>query len=315
MSIVERVAELLEPIERTSPKPSASKPDLIERIANPTFDIAEFPGRERITQIDVDLRAVELKAKTTQPGPLSKDSANLFFRIDRNQLRRQSIITPDSERTSNAESFRLIKQRILANLSKSEAGMPANLVMVTSALPGEGKTFCAVNLAISMAMEMDRSVVLVDADVAQPAVPMALGVIAERGLLDILSGKMRLSEVLGKTDISNLKFLPAGTAHQHSTELLASEAMRLLLHELTERYHDRVIVFDSPPLLAASEASALAAQMGQIVIVVEAGKTSEAALKAALSRIETSNVAGLILNKGEDPGLRYHHGEYGKVAK
>jgi exopolysaccharide/PEP-CTERM locus tyrosine autokinase len=222
------------------------------------------------------------------------------------------MITPDGERTPNAESFRRIKRQILANVAKSKAGAPANLVLVTSALAGEGKTFCAINLAISIALEMDRTVLLVDADVAKPSVPQALGLKAEQGLLNVLlDRRINLAEVLWNTDIGKLTLLPAGTAHQHATELLASDAMRVLLQEMAERYHDRIIIFDSPPLLGASEAGVLASQMGQIVMVVEAGKTSEAALKAALGRIESSNVTGLLLNKGEGPGRGYDYGGYG----
>ena len=184
--------------------------------------------------------------------------------------------------------------------------------MVTSALPGEGKTFCAINLAISIALEMDRTVLLVDADVAKPSVPQALGLEADKGLMDVLlDRRVDLADVLWKTDIGRLTLLPVGTAHKHATELLASDAMRGLLHEMAERYHDRIIIFDSPPLLAASEAGVLASQMGQIVVVVESGKTSEAALKDALGRIDSSRVAGLLLNKGESPSLGYGYGGYG----
>jgi exopolysaccharide/PEP-CTERM locus tyrosine autokinase len=185
-------------------------------------------------------------------------------------------------------------------------------VLVTSALAGEGKTFCAINLAISIAMEMDHTVLLVDADVAKPSIPQALGVEAERGLMDVLlDSKIDLAEVLCKTDIVKLALLPAGRAHQHATELLASDAMRVLLQEMAEHHRDRIVIFDSPPLLVASEAGVLASQMGQIVMVVEAGRTSEAALRDALGRIESSNVVGLLLNKGEGPGLGYGYGGYG----
>jgi receptor protein-tyrosine kinase len=127
----------------------------------------------------------------------------------------------------------------------------------------------------------------------------------------LLDRGIDLSEVLWRTDIGGLSLLPVGTAHRHATELLASDAMRDLLHELADRYHDRVVIFDSPPLLAASEAGALASQMGQIVVVVESGKTSEAVLKSALGRIEPSRIAGLLLNKGEGPSLDYGYDGYG----
>jgi exopolysaccharide/PEP-CTERM locus tyrosine autokinase len=232
--------------------------------------------------------------------------------VDRDQLRRQRMITPDGERTPIAEGFRRIKRQILVNVANPKAGAPANLVLVTSALAGEGKTFCAINLAISIALEMDLTVLLVDADVAKPSIPQALGLEAEKGLMDVLlDRRIDLAEVLCKTDIGKLTLLPAGTAHQHATELLASDAMRELLREMAERYRDRIIIFDSPPLLAASEAGVLANQMGQIVMVVEAGKTTQAALKDALDRIDSSKVAGLLLNKGQGPGLGYYYGGYG----
>jgi exopolysaccharide/PEP-CTERM locus tyrosine autokinase len=228
------------------------------------------------------------------------------------------MITPDGERSPIAENFRRIKRQILANVASSKPGAPANLVMVTSALAGEGKTFCAINLAISIALEMDYSVLLVDADVAKPSIPQLLGLDAGKGLMDLLvDQRIELAEVLCQTDIGKLMLLPGGTEHQHATELLASGAMRELLREMADRYQDqdRIVIFDSPPLLAASEASVLASQMGQIVMVVETGKTTEAALKNALSRIESTNIAGLVLNKGDGPGLVYGYGGYGNGPK
>ena len=309
MSIIERVAELLGSVPQTHQKPSAAgegadtlEPNLIERAAGDISRRPDFPE-------DKDL-AVESKAKARPARPTSRTTRTL--RVDVDRLRRQSMITPDGERTPIAEGFRRIKRQILANVANAKAGAPANLVLVTSALAEEGKTFCAVNLAISIALEMDRTVLLVDADVAKPSIPQALGLEAEKGLMDVLlDRRIDLAEVLLKTDVGKLTFLPAGTTHQHATELLASDAMRVLLQEMAERYRDRIIIFDSPPLLAASEAGVLASQMGQIVVVVEAGKTSEAALKDALGRIESSNVAGLLLNKGEGPGLGYYYGGYG----
>ena len=297
MSIIERVAELLGPVPQTHQKSSTAgeragnlEPDLIERAAG-----------------DISRRQAARAAGRTARS----------LRVDRERLRRQSMITPDGERTAIAESFRRIKRHILANLAGPRTGTPpANLVLVTSALAGEGKTFCAINLAISIALEMDRTVLLVDADVANPSVPQALGLEVGKGLMDVLlDRRIDLAEVLLKIDVGKLTLMPAGTAHKHATELLSSAAMHGLLHEMAERYHDRIIIFDSPPLLSASEAGVLATQMGQIVVVVEAGKTSQAALKDALSRIEASNVAGLLLNKGEGPGLGLHYGGYGYGAK
>lgn len=341
MGIIERAAALLGPIERPNSKVSGlGEPAPIERAVGERTE----PGFLEVSELAVQLEAieravsgrtdgsglpetgefaalvnaqsvaVESKGKSGRARPTSSTTRTL--RVDRDQLRRQSIITPDSERTPNAESFRRIKRQILANANKSRAGAPANLVLVTSALAGEGKTFCAINLAISIAAEMDRTVLLVDVDVAKPSVLQAFGLKAKKGLMDVLlDRRIDLAEVLWNTDIGKLTLLPVGTSQKHSTELLASDAMHGLLREMAERYDDRIIIFDSPPLLAASEAGALASQMGQIVMVVEAGKTSEAVLKAALSRVESSIVTGLVLNKGEHPGREFDYGDYGKGAK
>src|SRR5882672_2360947 len=295
MSIIERVAELLGPIAPRNPKyrplsgaDAAAHAGLVERAAD--------QGNERFKGPEI---------RPTRPVRTTARTLN----IDLDSLRSQSILTPDAVRTPVAEGFRRIKRRILANLANSKAGAPTNLVMVTSALPGEGKTFCATNLAISIALEMDRTVLLVDADVAKPSMPRTLGLEAEQGLMDVLlDPRIDLADVLWKTTIDKLMLLPAGTTHQHATELLASEAMAMLLQEMAARYRDRVIVFDSPPLLAASEASALAHHMGQIVMVVEAGRTTERALKDAVARIESSNVVGIVLNKGPGAGLGYSGG-------
>jgi len=312
------MAELLEPVEGLEHKQVRSgNLGSIERDsghASARDASGSAHARDLAAQLEADVIAGEFKSRTIPAGLAGE--APEAFKIDREHLRRQSIITPEAERTPNSESFRRIKRQVLAKVSRAGTGGRANLIMVTSALPGEGKTFCAVNLAISMAMEMDRTVLLVDADVAKPSVPKVLGIKATRGLLDVLlDRKIDLAEVLRKTDINKLTLLPAGTPNAHATELLASNAMGTLLGEIAERYADRVVIFDSPPLLAASEAGVLANRAGQIVMVVEAGKTSEAVLKAALGRIDTSNVTGLLLNKAEAPALRYDYGEYGNLAK
>lgn len=299
MSIIERAAELLRSTPLTGPKPSTAnkgagnlEQDLIARVAENIGRGGAFP-----------------EARPTQ----SIGRTARIFRVDRQRLRQQSMIMPDGERSAIAESFRHIKRTILANAADPKVGAPpANLLMVTSASPGEGKTFCAINLAISIALEVDRTVLLVDGDVAKPGVPQALGLEADKGLMDVLlDRRIDLAEVLWKTDIGSLTLMPVGTSRKNATELLASDAMRDLLRELAEHHRERIIIFDSPPLLAASEAGVLASQMGQIVVVVEAGRTTETVLKDALDRIDAGRVAGLLLNKGEDINLKYGYGGYG----
>jgi exopolysaccharide/PEP-CTERM locus tyrosine autokinase len=268
-------------------------------------------------------RSIRMEADSAQePGPISAVASaftpaqaprRITLNIER--MRQYGIVTPDQGRTQIAEQFRVIKRPLLTNAFNRGPGMikNGNLIMVTSALAGEGKSFCTVNLAMSIAMEMDRTVLLVDADVARPSVPKILGLGAERGLLDILQDeKLDLADVLIKTNIEKLTLLTAGRRHSHSTELLASQSMGDLLKELAERYADRVVIFDSPPLLLTSEARVLASQMGQIVLVVEAETTSQQAVKETLRQIESCDVVNLIYNKarsfsgGEYYGYYYH---------
>ena len=319
MSIIERVAELLAPAAR-SDQGQTSTP---EESDLPGLDVVERAVGEGARGVEVsENRSAATLRETKSPAPQPRSSfarsssvTTRTLTIGLEQLRRQNMILADENRTPIAEAFRRIKRRILLNLSHPKPGTHPNLVMVTSSLPGEGKSFCAINLALSIALERDYSALLVDGDVARPSLPGTLGVETDRGLMDVLLERhVHLSEVLFRTDIEKLMLLPAGTLHRHATEVLSSGAMRGLLRELSEDDPNRVVIFDSPPILAASEASVLASQMGQIVVVVEAGKTTESALKTALGRIESSNVVGLLLNKGERASLLDGYGEYGYDA-
>lgn len=183
--------------------------------------------------------------------------------------------------------------------------------MITSSLPREGKTFCSVNLAISIAMEVDRTVMLVDADVENSCVAAALGITADlpRGFIDLVADpSLDLAEVLYRTNLGKLTLVPAGAPRAHTTELFAGDATARLLEEMAGRYPDRVIIFDTAPLLVASESCALAAHMGQIVVVVEAGRTAERSLREALASVQSAKLAGVVLNKGAPSSAC---GEYG----
>lgn len=221
------------------------------------------------------------------------------------------MVTQDGGRTAVAEDFRLIKRPLLRN-ARGDGDTPpihhGNLIVVTSAMPGEGKTYCAVNLAMSIAMEMDITVLLVDADVARPSVLKVLGLPSEPGLMDILlRDQTGLADVILRTNVPTLSLLPAGRANKHATELLASRNMSRLLTEIAERYADRIVIFDSPPLLMTTEASVLAAQMGQVVMVVESGRTSQHAVKEALRHIEHCPNINLVYNKSTAfPGAEYY---------
>jgi len=226
------------------------------------------------------------------------------------RLAEQGMLTQEGGRSSVAEDFRIIKRPLLrqARASGAEAIRHGNLIVVTSAMPGEGKTYCAINLAMSIAMEMDITVLLVDADVARPSVLKVLGLPPEPGLMDVLlDPQLAMADVILKTNVANLRILPAGRSNKHATELLASRAMSRLLAEIASRYSDRVVVFDSPPLLITSEAHALVGQMGQVVMVVEAETTTQHAVKEALRQIEACEHIHLIYNKTKSfPGNDYY---------
>ena len=226
--------------------------------------------------------------------------------LDLAAMREAGLVTAASGRTSLLEDFRVIKRPLLQRaFTPATGGRPNNLIMITSSLPGEGKTYSAINLAMSIAMELDHTVLLVDADVARPSVLRTLGLPAERGLMDILvDDKLDLADVMLRTNVDTLSILPAGTSTPRATELLASSTMSNLVNEIAHRYPDRVIIFDSPPLLLTSESRVLASHMGQIVVVVEAQGTTQQAVQESLRQLEGCSNVNLIYNKARDiPGI------------
>lgn len=249
-----------------------------------------------------------------QPVPLPNANVSRMVHVDLDRLAQGGMVTPSQPRSPIAEEFRVIKRPLLRNATASGPAAVRNgsLIMVTSAMPGEGKSFTAINLAISMAMELDYTVLLVDADVSRPSVLSRLGLPPERGLMDVLTGDVQdLGDVLLRTNIEKLSILPAGMPHQRATELLASETMNRLLEQIANRYADRIVVFDSPPLLVTTEARELATHMGQIVVVVEAERTTHAAVAQALGTIDNCPVKLMVLNKAREHGAGGYYGGYG----
>ncbi|MDB5770494.1 MAG: protein tyrosine kinase [Burkholderia sp.] len=276
---------------------------IIEKAANrlgqtSARDMAPKPELPRKNPVELEpVPPIVQPAAPIPPGPASKKRVELNLA----RLQEQGMITPDGGRSAVAEEFRAIKRTLLDRIASEGAkSKRSNLIMVTSSLPSEGKTFSSINLAMSIAMEMDHTVLLVDADVARPSVLRTLGLKPESGLMDILLDRnVQVQDVLLKTNVNTLSILPAGPAHRHSTELLASQAMSRLLDEIASRYADRIVIFDSPPLLLTTEARALASQMGQIVMVVEAESTTQKALKNALRQIEACPNVNLVYNKSK----------------
>lgn len=263
-------------------------------------------------------QAPRVLAQVPEPEPIAADESRIerfALAIDRRALRDAGFLAPDDYERQLAEEYRRIKRPLLANaFGIGAAKVPyGNLIMIGSALPGEGKTHTCINLALSTAMEKDRTVLLVDGDVAKPTVSTVFGVADRPGLLDVLEeGHAGLHEVLINTDLPRLRLLPAGRPRASATELLASDRMRELCHELSERYPDRVILFDSPPLLATSEAAAIAAAMGQVALVVASGLTPRSAVRHALEHLKPELAVNVILNKQrEKSSAGYYGGYYG----
>jgi protein-tyrosine kinase len=241
--------------------------------------------------------------------------------IDLDALSSAGIVSPNSPRTQIADQFRVIKRPLIKNaMTKGTTAIAnGNLIMVTSALAGEGKSFTAINLAMSIATELDNTVMLVDADVARPSVLRVLGLPPSPGLLDlVLDESCDMSSVLLKTNIDKLSILPSGTPHERATELLASDAMIRLLSDIAKRYPDRIIIFDSPPLLLTTESRVLATHMGQVVMVIRAESTLQSDVQHALSTIEACPVKMVVLNQARTSskgtyGYGYGYGQEAQI--
>ena len=306
MSLIEKAAQRLDQLKQASAEPG----DEPAQTVPPQAPLKPMVAETATVEVKDAAKSSEVPLTTPQAQSAAMSRT---VHIDLAMLAAKGMVTPDQPRTAIAEEFRVIKRPLLRNATDTGPARitNANLIMVTSAMPGEGKTFSAINLAISMAMELDYTVLLVDADVSRPSVFRQLGLPPERGLMDVLAGEVTdLSDVLLRTNIEKLSILPAGMPHQRATELLASENMNRLLKQIASRYSDRIVVFDSPPLLVTTESRVLATHMGQVVLVVESERTTHSSVKQALATIESCPIKLMMLNKSRHsgPGSYYGYG-------
>jgi protein-tyrosine kinase len=300
-SLIEQAAERLEQLRRAGAMiPESSPPDTPVAATAPVSSSAATP-----------------QLQDAAPGKAPVAASARRVELDLTALAAAGIVTPNAPRSHAADQYRVIKRPLISNAMGKGASIlnHGNLIMVTSALAGEGKSFTSVNLAMSIAAELDNTVMLVDADVARPSLLRMLNLPPSPGLLDVLKGNADMSSVLLRTSIEKLTLLPSGTPHPRATELLASDAMRMLLDDIARRYPDRIIIFDSPPLLLTTEARVLATQVGQVVMVVQAEKTLRADVQRALATIESCPVRLVLLNMsragstaGYGDGYGYGHG-------
>ena len=236
--------------------------------------------------------------------------------VDRARLSANGFLLPDAPASALAEELRLVKRQVISNVT-GKNGIPdgkRRSILVSSAQPDEGKTFCALNLALSLAAEQDLDVLLVDGDFAKPEIPALLGIEPGPGLVDALADRSLDPEsMIIATDLGSLSILPAGGKANNVPELLASDRTRELLAALAAADPRRIVIFDSPPALVASPASLLAGHVGQVLVVVHADKTTESDLREAIGLLSACDHVGLVLNKaGFAAGGRRFGSYYGQ---
>ncbi len=292
--------------EQESPEPLARQPKSAARQKVSDDDVKAFgenflPAEE---PAKAPKAAQHQQAKATPP---SQHARSREFSFDYNRLEKFGFITPKFRRSRISEEFRLIKRRLMQRMSlsakkkKGQAGRDDrnHVILVTSARPSEGKSFVAMNLALSIVFDEGLNVLLVDGDVARPSMSKILGLRNDLpGLTDLLlEDEASLPDVLLREKDKSLSYLAAGAMVASATDLFGGDRMETLVADIAERYADRIIILDAPPLLASTEPVALAEHVGQVVMVVDAEKTSRNAVDSALDLLGTDQNVNLVLNK------------------
>ncbi len=236
------------------------------------------------------------------------------WHVDFKALEREGLLPLGDEANARlADELRRIKRPLIGNVlgKRSKVLAHAARILVTSARAGEGKTFTAMNLALSLAREVDFEVLLVDGDVPKAHITRVLGLKGRPGLMDVLADERRpVADVIVRTDVPNLMIVPVGESHPLTAELFSSLRMQQILEELGGRNMRRLVVFDSSPLLSASESQVLASHMGQVILVVAAGLTAQHAVDSALQALNDSQYIGLVLNMSCLPASESHYDSY-----
>jgi len=238
--------------------------------------------------------------------------------IDQNALRAAGMLPPVHQEHEIAQQYRRIKRPLINNaLGRGVAQLASgNLIMVTSAVPGEGKTFMSLNLALSMRLEEDITVLLVDGDFVNPRLTQILGHHDRPGLLDLVKDPALAAEaVIQPTELPGLSFLPAGRQESNATELVASARMHQVVSRLGSDNPARLILFDSAPLVVTTESQALAHFAGQVVMVVHANQTPQHVVFDALETLAEDKPVFLVLNQITRHSHAGYYYEYGSGAK
>jgi receptor protein-tyrosine kinase len=326
LSLVEQAAHRLEELQRagvTVPWEAATAglpAPKTAPVAPPTPAMAAMAAalaaRAAQAAVEADAEPAEPERGTDPDVPPPQPPAR-SVRLDLERLKEMGYLVPDQLRSDMAQQFRNVKRPLLKTArAEGEGGVRrARHIMVTSALAGEGKTFFSLNLAMSMAMEVDTAVLLVDADVVRPTLfkryGLDVGTIAPYGLLDYLTGgEPALHQLMVSTNVPKLTLMSSGRSNHRSSELLSSDAMEQLLDVLSRDYADHVVIFDAPPVLLTTESIALASKVGQVVVVVENGKTPKSAVKSTFDALRLCPNVSAVLNKCEAASLGDRYGYY-----
>jgi len=219
----------------------------------------------------------------------------------------KNLITLKSPQSFEAEQFKILR----TNLLFTESGKTPRSLMVTSAVPGEGKSFVAANLAVSVARHVNWNVLLIDCDLRRPSIHQQFGYQNVSGLSDYLTDGTPLPKLLLKTGIKNLTILPAGKPPDNPSELLSSERMAALLNEAAKRYGDRLIIIDSPPPKMTAESGALARYVDGILLVVKYGSTPKNSITELIAKLGRNKIIGAVVNNFDAGSSRYHKKYYG----
>lgn len=310
MSLVERALKKIQESRAQAPGPVGHA-----TAHTITLDVTPRPAA---VPPPVVSQAVNVARVPPRPEPMRPSQ---IVHVDREELRHAELLPPVSQERQLAGEYRHIKRPLIANaLGRGVPKLPhGHRIMIASAMPGDGKTFTSINLAMSLALEKDLSVVLVDADVAKAHLSRTFRIHNNPGLMDLLRDEtMDVETVILPTDMPGLSLLPAGKASDTATELLASSRMEQIASQITAHDPNRIVLFDSSPLLVTSEAISLAGMVGQIVLVVRAGVTAQSAVLDAIDLLGDGKSIGLVLNQTDEQvrsGYYYRYSyEQGRAA-
>lgn len=329
IDLVGRAAERLdlnsaEPARRADEAPEARlEPTILASLAADPAMPAPEPPRTRAALLDsvADAQAAEEVAARDRTARIA---AALNIKLDWDALAKAGYLTPHTQNSLKAEEFRAIKRPLLraafgSGLTHIRRPGNAHMMMITSPHAGDGKTFTALNLAVSIAAERDLQVLLIDADIRSRGLSKALGITDRPGLSDLLAQTNAAAQTVTlRTDLPSLSVIPAGSPMDGvapgPTEMLASQAMTRLVHNLADDDKSRVVIFDAPPALAATETGVLAGHVGLVAMVARANETSRRAVSDALDMVNACPTVSFILNQVSRSAVPQRFGYYGAAA-